>query len=381
MSSNILDPIGNAVKGYCKWFMSAWSSNDKIDFTSLFKNMNFKNKDDVYPKLIKQKEEEYYRTFMFSVPLGMSINDFKKKKDVFAQALNVDEKDIILKRKDYKVIIKARNSNQPNFEFDENIHKALGFKIPLGMNLETLKLRYWDLSDPANAHCYIAGGTRCGKSTLLRLIMCYLVKKSCSDILLDIFNEKRVDLIEFKNCKNVVGYTEDPEDAEEMLNNVIEDMENRYIVFSKYKGVKNIWDYRSKVNKMPLRIVVIEEMSSYVEMKGFHSNLAKIASRGAGAGILILCTAQLPNMNVMPNLTKQNINTTVGGKCKDAIRSEIIIEDGDLHQLRGKGHMKIFDSTDYGTEIQVLWIDDDKVDEIAQSNIKRSKVENTKLEI
>ena len=63
--------------------------------------------------------------------------------------------------------------------------------------------------------------------------------------------------------------------------------------------------------------------------------------------------------------THLNINTVIGGKCKDSIRSDIIVEDGELQKLRGKGHMKVFDCDDYGTEIQVLWIDDNKVDEIA----------------
>lgn len=375
MSSNILNPIGDALFAYCKWVWSAWGKSEKVDFKSIFRNMNFKNKDEKYPQLIKHTEEEFYRVYEFSVPLGMSIKNFQDKEDVFAQALNVDKKDLIFKKRDYNVVIKARNSKLPNYEYDEDIHKARGFKIPIGVNLETLNLRYWDLADAANSHCYIAGGTRCGKSTLLRLIMCFLVKKSCGDILLDLLNEKRVDLIEFKDCKNVVNYTEDPNEGVSILDDVIEEMERRYVLFSKYKGVKNIWDYRNKVQKMPVRIVVIEEMSSYVNDTEFHARLAKIASRGAGAGVLILCTAQLPNMKVMPSLTKQNINTTIGGKCKDSIRSEIIIEDGDLHKLRGKGHMKIFDSYDYGTEIQVLYIDDDKVDEIAQANLKRSKKE------
>ena len=82
------------------------------------------------------------------------------------------------------------------------------------------------------------------------------------------------------------------------------------------------------------------------------------------------------NKDVLPNLTKQNINTVFGGKCKDSIRSDIIVEDGELHKLRGKGHFKVFDCDDYGTEIQVLWIDDDTVEEIANKNLKKNKKSN-----
>lgn len=127
---------------------------------------------------------------------------------------------------------------------------------------------------------------------------------------------------------------------------------------------------------MPVRLVVIEEMSTFEGNNKFHEALRLIAQQGAGAGILLLLTTQLPNKDTVPNLTKNNINTVIGGKCKDAIRSDIIVEDGDLHLLRGKGHMKVFDCDDYGTEIQVFWIDDDIVERITQNNFKRSFKQN-----
>ena len=150
-------------------------------------------------------------------------------------------------------------------------------------------------------------------------------------------------------------------------------MNRRYILFSKNKGVKNIWDYRNKVTKMPVRLIVIEEMSTFEGNKDFHEALRLLAQQGAGAGILLLLTTQLPNKDTLPNLTKNNINSVIGGKCKDAIRSDIIVDDGNLHLLRGRGHMKVFDSDSYGTEIQSFYISDDVVEEITSNNIKKNK--------
>ena len=211
------------------------------------------------------------------------------------------------------------------------------------------------------------------------MIICQLVSKSIRDVTLDLLNEKRVDLIEFKECKNILNYTEDTEEAYDILKLVIKDIENRYKIFSKYKGIKNIWDYRNKVEKIPIRIVVIEELSSYIDNKDFHKCITNIASRGAAAGIFLIITTQLPNKDSLPNLTKQNINTVFGGKCKDSIRSDIIVDGGELHKLKGKGHMKVFDSDEYVTEIQVFWIDDDMVDNIAQNNLKISFRKNKRV--
>ena len=86
-----------------------------------------------------------------------------------------------------------------------------------------------------------------------------------------------------------------------------------------------------------------------------------------------MLTTQLPNKDTISNQVKNNINTVIGGKCKDAIRSDIIVDDGNLHLLRGRGHMKVFDSDNYGTEIQSFYIDDTVVEEITSNNISKIK--------
>ena len=47
--------------------------------------------------------------------------------------------------------------------------------------------------------------------------MAILTQKSCADIQFSLINPKRVDLIEFKNVKNTRHYTEDPDEAADIL--------------------------------------------------------------------------------------------------------------------------------------------------------------------
>ncbi|MFR6245795.1 MAG: FtsK/SpoIIIE domain-containing protein [Romboutsia timonensis] len=343
-----------------------------LDFNKLFEELNICNKSKEYPKLYNVIHGEYFKVYQFTIPVGLSIEDFKEHTEAISHFIGVDNVSIVRNYKliEFKILIRV-----PYEEYDPEAYKAKGYKIPIGIDLDKYKIRYWDLSDGANANCYIAGSTRCGKSNILRLIMAILTQKSCADIQFSLINPKRVDLIEFKNVKNTRHYTEDPDEAADILLENIKEMQRRYILFTKNK-VKTIWDYRNKIDKMPVRLVVIEEMSTFEGNNKFHEALRLIAQQGAGAGILLLLTTQLPNKDTVPNLTKNNINTVIGGKCKDAIRSDIIVEDGDLHLLRGKGHMKVFDCDDYGTEIQVFWIDDDIVERITQNNFKRSFKQN-----
>lgn len=373
MSENIFEPIVDSMVETSKVLIKHINKLlglNTLDFKQLFKELGLCNKSEEYPRLYNIINEDYFKVYQFTVPIGLSIDDFKKHTEAITHFMNVDGITIVRNKKliEIKVLI-----NIPYEEYEPQIHKSKGYKIPIGIDLDNHNIRYWDLSDGANANCYIAGSTRCGKSNLLRLIMTILTQKSCADVQFSLINPKRVDLVEFQNVKNTKHYTEDSTEATDILLENIDEMKRRYILFSKNKGVKNIWDYRNKVSKMPLRLVVIEEMSTFEGNKEFHEALRLLAQQGAGAGILLLLTTQLPNKDTLPNLTKQCINSVIGGKCKDSIRSDIIVEDGELHKLKGRGHMKVFDSDSYGTEIQSFYINDSVVEEITNNNISKIK--------
>lgn len=373
MSENLFNPVVDALYNSSKLLIKAISKfigANTIDFKRLFVELNLCNKSKEYPELYNIINEDYFKVYQFTIPIGLSIEDFKEHTEAIAHFLGVDNISIVRNNKliEIKILIGV-----PYEEYNPELHKAKGYKIPVGIDLDKHNIRYWDLSDGANANAYIAGSTRCGKSNLLRLIMTVLTQKSCADIQFSLINPKRVDLIEFQKVKNTKHYTEDPEEATDILLENIEEMKRRYILFAKNKGVKNIWDYRNKVTKMPVRLIVIEEMSTFEGNKEFHEALRLLAQQGAGAGILLLLTTQLANKDTVPNLTKNNINTVFGGKCKDAIRSDIIVDDGELHKLRGRGHMKVFDADSYGTEIQVLYVNDEVVEEITNNNISKIK--------
>lgn len=373
MSENLFEPLADSLVESCKLLIKCINKMlniNTLDFKRLFVELNICNKSKEYPSLLKIINEDYFKIYQFTIPIGISIKDFKEHTEAISHFIGVDNISIVRNNKliEIKVLTKV-----PYEEYNPELHKAKGYKIPVGIDLDKHNIRYWDLSDGANANCYLAGSTRCGKSNLLRLIMTILTQKSCADIQFSLINPKIVDLVEFQKVKNTKHYTEDPEEATDILLENIEEMKRRYILFSKHKGVKNIWDYRNKVNKMPVRLVVIEEMSTFEGDNKFHEALRLIAQQGAGAGILLLLTTQLPNKDTLPNLTKQCINSVIGGKCKDSIRSDIIVEEGELHKLRGRGHMKVFDSDSYGTEIQSFYISDDVVEEITNNNISKIK--------
>ena len=151
-------------------------------------------------------------------------------------------------------------------------------------------------------------------------------------------------------------------------------MNRRYALLNKY-DCDDIGEYRSKVGKLPYRFIVIEELSSYkTDSEGkvnreFYSLLEDLAARGRGSGQILILTTQLPSKDILPNFIKNNINTTIGLMCKDAIRSEIVAgPDSGLEKLKGNGHAKLFPSD---TEFQGYYISKEVASEIVSNNLKR----------
>lgn len=372
--SNVIEPLTNTIWDtitlLCKSALDVFNIKH-IDFTDFFNNINMKNVSGDIPKLRNKWEDENYKIYEFIIPTGMTIDDFNNNKNKFCHLLNKEKEDVSFKKNGYYIQLRIKKEEIVCADFDLEKHKAKGYKIPVGVNLEDCSIRYIDFSEPSNAHMYLAGATRCGKSNCLRVIISQLVMKRKCDVVLDLINEKRVDLFEFRNCKNVIHYTENRDEAEDILFDAIQDIDKRYELFT-YRNCTDIWQYR-KFKKMPIRFIVIEELSSYMKNKDFHNMLALIASRGAGAGVFLILTTQLPSKDILPNITKQNINIVIGGKCKDEIRSNMIINYGYLHLLRGAGNMRVFDYEEYGTEIQTFYIDRETVLKICEKYSKKKE--------
>ncbi|HSQ88705.1 FtsK/SpoIIIE domain-containing protein [Romboutsia sp.] len=370
----VVDSMFECVVGAWKLFKDIkFDKSMNIDFNKLFKNMKFKNIDEVYPKLEYKRDTEYFREFEFSVPFGMSIEDFKKKSDVFAQALNVNVRDLRFEKNEYNVVLKSRKNKKMNYDYDIDLMKRTDFKIPLGYDYDD-NLILLDLFTSNNFGCYIAGSAGGGKSITLRLILTHLVNcKTKSDIQFAIVNTKRVDLKDFQYARNTIQYQNGTDGIEDLMMDQLEEMEKRYSIIEK-ADCDDIWEFRKKVRKMPFRLLVIEEISAYKNNKEYQRCLELLASQGRGAGIIPILVTQLPNKDIMPNTVKANINTILGHKTIDAIRSEIIAgPESGLEKLKGEGNNKLFNAKYQGVEYQGIYVSKEQMKEVINNNRKKEQ--------
>lgn len=373
-NNNLFTPIVNAFwdvgVDICKR-ISKLLGIKLFEFNKLFKELKLCNKSEIYPRFYNYTYNEYSITYTFTVPTGLSVENFKKHQDAIEHFMGVDSVTIERNNKfvDIKILTKT-----PYVEYDPEEMKRKDFKIPLGYDLNNNKLILWDITSNNNCHCYIAGSSGGGKSIALRLILSHLVNsKSKRDIEFSIINTKRVDLKDFQYAKHTVNYMTGIEGVEEFLEEELEEMERRYRLFEKY-DCDDLKEFRSKGNRVPYRIIVVEEISSYKGNKEYQRGIELLASQGRGAGCILLMVTQLPSAEIMPNTIKCNINTTIGLKTKDSIRSEIIAgPDAGLEKLKGNGHSKLFDGSHDGTEYQGLYIDKQVMKDIIKANSKQNK--------
>lgn len=360
----VIDPLADSIKILFKEAKKALGFNI-VDFDKLFKELGICNKSNEYPKLENVYEEDYFKRYSFKIPIGICVEDFKRHKEAIYHFLEVDNANIERNKSNIDIKVLTR---VPKANYDIHEYKRKDFKIPLGYDLNNNKLILWDITSNNNCHCYIAGSNGGGKSVTLRLILCHLVNcKSKYDIEFSIINTKRVDLKDFEYCKHTKKYMCGTEGVEEFLEDELEEMERRYILLER-ADCDDLKEYRSKGNKIPYRLIVIEEISSYKGNKEYQRAIELLASQGRGAGIILLMVTQLPSAEIMPNTVKCNINTTIGLKTKDEIRSDIIAPDGELHKLKGNGHSKLFDGENDGVEYQGLYIDKETMKDIIYKN-------------
>ena len=300
----------------------------KYNWDKLFFDINLCNRSGEYPWLHHQKDN---RMFFFTIPIGLSISNFKKHKLEIATFLKVKENKLKIEYENTLVVISKNEQNESYDYEDYNFNEKKG--IPIGIDLDRHNIVYWDYNSPNECHLLIAGATGSGKSVCLDVVVNSLLNRKNIELYLQ--DTKMVDLYKYKNRKNVKYYGEGKENIEEVLEDLVKEMNRRQKILRRVeKQFKPIF-------------IIIEELASFniKEDKVFYKLLSEILAKGRAAKIFIILTTQTPYAEVLPGQLKANVNTKIGLKVNTKEASKIISGDyNELINLRGFGHAKIINS-------------------------------------
>lgn len=286
-----------------------------------------------YPLKKGMKKTDISTIYTFTLPCGLSVQDFDKNKNAIEQYLG---REIDIKYTYKEILIEV--FEQRTLSIQEYQPTFIKGNVPILVGYDRKgNLITADLSD-GTPHLLIAGETGSGKSTALRCIITNLILHSDSTLhLVDL--KRGAEFNVFAKSSKVATFSRTKEDAEEVLEEINAEIDRRYDLFFD-NDVADIKEYNRKFPRCKLnyQILIIDEFADLQNEKGSINILETLAAKARACGIHLIISTQRPDAKVLNGRIKANVSSVLGLKTMNDTNSRIIIDHNGLEALRGKGH-------------------------------------------
>lgn len=228
-------------------------------------------------------------------------------------------------------------------------------------------------------HLLVAGSTGSGKSVAVNgIIASILMKARPDEVKFMMVDPKMVELSVYNDIPHLlIPVVTNPRKASRALQKVVDEMENRYELFSRF-GVRNIAGYNAKVQEwnsqseekhipLPLIVVIVDELADLmmVASKEVEDFIIRIGQKARAAGIHMILATQRPSVNVISGLIKANVPSRIAFAVSSGTDSRTILDENGAEKLLGRGDM-LFKPIDenHSSRLQGSFISDQEVEDI-----------------
>ncbi len=217
--------------------------------------------------------------------------------------------------------------------------------FPIGMAIDG-SVKWADLTSPTMTSILVAGTAGSGKSVFLRAALLGMALNSGPDqIRFTLIDPKRVTFTDLSAVPHLDGpVVMDLEPALQALERLVEDMEQRYEVFSE-TGAIDIAEYNSLHDPMAHHVTIIDEYADLMIEKEFKKQaelfIQRLCQKGRAAGFHIILSTQRPDSKVVTPLIKANLQLKVALKVTTATNSQIVLDEPGAERLMGNGDMLV----------------------------------------
>lgn len=250
-------------------------------------------------------------------------------------------------------------------------------EIPLGKAVNG-SVRTFDLAKMP--HLLVAGSTGSGKSVAVNgIIASILMKARPDEVKFMMVDPKMVELSVYNDIPHLlIPVVTNPRKASRALQKVVDEMENRYELFSKV-GARNIAGYNAKVAEynasqpeykqipLPLIVVIVDELADLmmVASKEVEDAIIRLGQKARAAGIHMILATQRPSVDVISGLIKANIPSRIAFAVSSGTDSRTILDENGAEKLLGRGDM-LFKPIDenHPVRLQGSFISDEDVERI-----------------
>ena len=249
-------------------------------------------------------------------------------------------------------------------------------EIPLGKAVNG-SVRSFDLAKMP--HLLVAGSTGSGKSVAVNgIIASILMKARPDEVKFMMVDPKMVELSVYNDIPHLlIPVVTNPRKASRALQKVVDEMENRYKLFSKV-GARNIAGYNAKVAEynaqseykqvpLPLIVVIVDELADLmmVASKEVEDAIIRLGQKARAAGIHMILATQRPSVDVISGLIKANVPSRIAFAVSSGTDSRTILDENGAEKLLGRGDM-LFKPIDenHPVRLQGSFISDEDVERI-----------------
>jgi DNA segregation ATPase FtsK/SpoIIIE, S-DNA-T family len=193
-------------------------------------------------------------------------------------------------------------------------------------------------------HVLIGGATGMGKSVCVHsFILSLLLTNNPSTLQLVLIDPKQVEFSAYAACEFLYGkhVITDTNQAGDKLQELVDEMENRYLQFSKVNA-SNIQEAGTRGIQLPSIVIFIEELADLiVQNRNAEVLIVRLAQKARAAGIHLVLATQRPDAKTFSGLIRSNIPTRVALTVQKSTESTIILDETGAESLLGKGDMLV----------------------------------------
>lgn len=387
----------------------ATNDSDKLNKIFSLTGLNVKDKDKTYTaQLLNKRDYSWGTEYCYRIPLGRSFEDYQAKFNHIQDGLNnrktafnfsladlkaLDFKqnllqqihDLLTKKKatqkeielSYDGTLKVKVYNTPMPAMVSYTDIALnrdGWKVPVGQIREGNTLILHDFEKVP--HMVVGGATRYGKSNFLNMLITTLLILQSDNVRLTLIDLKGgVEFSDYRNSKQVIHYADEPEEAEEALQAVVEEMREKQRQF-KERSVKNVQEAKDPVR----HFIIIDEVGELNPAEAISKEekalkercqmyMSQIARLGAGLGYRQILATQYPTGDVIPRQCKQNSDAKLCFRVQNGTASRVVLDETGaelLPEIKGRA---IYQTADKRQILQTFMIDTKTIQQAIKPHI------------
>jgi S-DNA-T family DNA segregation ATPase FtsK/SpoIIIE len=378
------------------------NDSKKINKIFTLTGLNVKDGDrTLTTQLLKKKNYEWGTEYRYRIPLGRSFEDYVAKQKAIEAGVNTRSVKIRLNdlrslKLDKNIIANIKGlytrqlSKQKEIELSYDgvlkvrvYHEPLPTKIP--WTNELLKENTWSVAIGINRngtidhdfdkrkHLIIAGATGGGKSVIMKSIITTLLLQKPDDVLFSLVDLKGGPAFaRFKNCKQVVNFGTDNNEAREILKDVQQKMNEDY-----QKIIDGGFEDVSEAGVAKRHFLIIDEAADLAEDSKSMDILTDIVRKGRGAGYYVIYATQYPSAQAISMQIKRNIPARLCFVLDSVTASMTVLDKGgaeNLPEIPGRGIYKEVKQT----ILQTPFMSNDLINQLIQPFIvKKEEIHET----